>query len=74
MSIQILCTNELSFNYTTIIEMINQTAPHCKKGKREKGKKGKSLAMQSAWRGGIRQHDGELIAQQFCAVLCGAVS
>jgi hypothetical protein len=38
LSIQILCTNELSFNYTTIIEMINQTALHCKKGKREKGK------------------------------------
>ncbi|MGL4416058.1 MAG: hypothetical protein ACRCT0_01125, partial [Plesiomonas shigelloides] len=47
MSIQILCTNELSFNYTTIIEMINQTAPHCKKGKkgkREKGKKGKKAS------------------------------
>lgn len=30
--------------------------------------------MQSAWRGGIRQHYGELIAEQCCAVLCGAVS
>ncbi|MGL5420705.1 MAG: hypothetical protein ACRDA9_14940, partial [Plesiomonas shigelloides] len=72
MSIQILCTNELSFNYTTIIEMINQTAPHCKKGKREKGKGKKNLAMQSAWRGGIRQHDGELLAG--LAVLRCAVS
>lgn len=30
--------------------------------------------MQSAWQGGIRQHYGELIAEQCCAVLCGAVS